>query len=63
MWKKKLTEYKGKFEKYSLRNKLLRQKKINSNFETVLNTLTMEEIIALKLELSAAHVNHNPYNS
>ena len=58
MWKKKLTEYKGKFEKYSLRNKMFREKRINSNFETVLNTLTLEEIIALKLELSASHVNH-----
>ncbi|MHA1941745.1 MAG: hypothetical protein ACW97P_08470 [Candidatus Hodarchaeales archaeon] len=58
MWKKKLTEYKGKFEHYSLRNKLFREKKINSNFETILNTLTLEEIIALKLELSAAHINY-----
>lgn len=58
MWKKKLTEYKGKFEHYSLRNKLFREKKINSNFETILNTLTLEQIIALKLELSASHVNH-----
>ena len=58
MWKKKLTEYKGKFANYSLRNKLFREKKINSNFETILNTLTLEEIIALKLELSASHVNY-----
>lgn len=58
MWKKKLTEYKGKFEKYSIRNKLSREKRINSNFETIMNTLTMEEIIALKLELSASHVNY-----
>lgn len=57
MWKKKLKEYKGKFNNYSFREKLNREKKINSNFETILNSLTLEEIIALKLELSASHVN------
>ena len=36
MWKKKLREYKGKYSKYSLRNKLLRKGKINSNFEVTL---------------------------
>ena len=53
MWKKKLREYKGKFENYSIRKKLNNEKKINSNFETILNSLTLEEIIALKLELAA----------
>mgnify|MGYP001251782514 CR=1 FL=1 len=61
MWKKKLREYKGKFEKYSIRNKLNREKKINSNFEVILNSLTLEEIIALKLELACSHVNHKFY--
>tara|TARA_B100000212_G_C27352033_1_gene524075 strand:- start:1088 stop:1465 length:378 start_codon:yes stop_codon:yes gene_type:complete len=61
MWKKKLREYKGKFENYSIRKKLNYEKKINSNFETILNSLTLEEIIALKLELAASHVNHKLY--
>ena len=61
MWKKKLREYKGKFSNYSLRKKLNQQKKINSNFEVILNSLTLEEIIALKLELAASHVNHKLY--
>mgnify|MGYP003677593054 CR=1 FL=1 len=62
MWKKKLREYKGKYSKYSLRNKLLRENKINSDFEVILNTLTLEEIIALKLELSNLYINNKLYN-
>ena len=61
MWKKKLREYKGKFEKYSIRKKLNLENKINSNFEVILNSLTLEEVIALKLELAASHVNHKLY--
>ena len=61
MWKKKLRQYKGKFENYSIRKKLNYEKKINSNFEVILNTLTLEEIIALKLELAASHVNYKLY--
>ena len=62
MWKKKLREYKGKYSKYSLRNKLLRERKIDSNFEVILNNLTLEEIIALKLELSNLYINNKLYN-
>ena len=62
MWKKKLREYKGKYSKYSLRNKLLKEKRINSDFEVILNTLTLEEIIALKLELSVYNINNKLYN-
>ncbi len=61
MWKKKLREFKGKYENYSIRKKLNRQNKINSSFESILNSLTLEEIIALKLELAASHVNHKLY--
>jgi len=61
MWKKKLREYKGKFENYSIRKKLFKEKRINSNFESILNSLTLEEIIALKLELAASYVNHKLY--
>ena len=62
MWKKKLREYKGKYSKYSLRKKLLKEKKINSDFEVILNTLTLEEVIALKLELSNLYINNKLYN-
>ena len=62
MWKKKLREYKGKYSKYSLRNKLLKEKKINSDFESILNSLTLEEIIAVKLELANSHINNKLYN-
>ena len=62
MWKKKLREYKGKYSKYSLRNKLLKEKRINSDFEVILNALTLEEIIALKLELSNLYINNKLYN-
>ena len=61
MWKKKLKEYKGKFDNYSIRKKLNREKRINSNFEAILNSLTLEEIIAVKLELAASHINHKLY--
>lgn len=62
MWKKKLKAYKGKYSKYSLRNKLLREKRINSDFEVILNSLTLEEIIAIKLELSNLYINNKLYN-
>jgi len=62
MWKKKLREYKGKNYKYSLRNKLKREKKITDDFEVMLFSLTMEELIGLKLELAASHINNKLYN-
>lgn len=62
MWKKKLREYKGKYSRYSLRKKLLKEKKINSDFEVILNSLTLEEIIAVKLELANSHINNKLYN-
>ncbi len=37
----------------SLLKKLRAEKKINDNFEAILNSLSLEEIIALKLELSS----------
>mgnify|MGYP001284366567 CR=1 FL=1 len=62
MWKKKLREYKGKNYKYSLRNKLKREKKITDDFEVMLFSLTIEEILALKFELAASHINNKLYN-
>jgi len=50
-WKKK-KRIQGKNKYYSVSKKLLREKKTNLEFEVILNSLTLEEIIALKLELS-----------
>ena len=61
MWKKKLKEYKGKNHNYSLRNKLKREKKITDDFEVMLSSLTLEELICLKLELSTKPVNNRLY--
>ena len=62
MWKKKLREYKGRNYNYSLRNKLKREKRITDDFEVMIHLLTLEEIIGLKLELAASHINNKLYN-
>ena len=62
MWKKKLREYKGKNYKYSLRNKLKREKKITDDFEIMLQSLSLDDIIGLKFELAASHINNKLYN-
>ena len=61
-WKKKLKSYRGKNDSYSFRNKLKKEKKLNDTFESILNTLTLEEIISLKLELSSCYINNRLYN-
>ncbi len=61
-WKKKLREYKGRNSEYSLRKKLKREKKITDDFEVMLSTLTLEEIIGLKLELASLYINNKLYN-
>ena len=42
----------GKNLHYSISNKLQKDKKISDEFEVMINSLTLEEVIALKLELS-----------
>ena len=61
-WKKKLREYKGKNYNYSLRNKLKREKKITDDFEIMLSSLTLEEIIGLRLEIASSYINNKLYN-
>ena len=61
-WKKKLKSYQGKNKDYSFRNKLKKEKKLNDTFESIFNSLTLEEIIALKLELSSSYINNRLYN-
>ena len=62
MWKKKLREYKGRNYNYSLRMKLRREKKTSDDFETMIHNLSLEELVGLKLELAASHINNKLYN-
>lgn len=49
--KKKRIQGKNKY--YSISNKLRKENKCHDEFEVMLNNLTLEEIIGLKLELAA----------
>lgn len=62
MWEKKRSRFKKKDQYYySIANKLKKEKKINEEFEVMLNTLTLEDVIGLKLELAAKTVNYDLY--
>ena len=50
-WNKKKSR--GKNIKYSLINKLREENKSSEEFEVMLNSLTLEELIGLKLELAS----------
>ena len=52
----------NKFKNYSFIFVMKKQKKVNDNFLNVLSSLTLEEIIAIKLELSAKLIKHKFYN-
>ena len=54
-WNKK-KKIQGKNRYYSISNKLKKENKSHDEFEVMLNNLTLEEIIALKLELAAKSV-------
>lgn len=51
-WKRKKKKF-GKNRYYSVAKKLRRENKTSPEFEVMLNTLSLEEVIALKLELAA----------
>ena len=55
-WKKKRKTQEGKNKYYSLSNKLKKENKSHDEFEVMLNNLTLEELIGLKLELAARAV-------
>jgi DNA-binding protein Fis len=62
MWEMKRKKYsKPDQEYYSISNKLKSEGKTNTDFEVMLASLTLEEIIALKLELAARAVNGKLY--
>ena len=51
-WKRK-RKISGKNRYYSISKKLTKEQKSNDEFEVMLNNLSLEEVIALKLELAA----------
>ena len=60
MWRKRRRRHNKKNKKYySISNKLRKENKVSDQFEVMLSSLTLEEIIGLKLELSAKAVNNN----
>tara|TARA_R110000824_G_C14937601_1_gene649408 strand:- start:298 stop:657 length:360 start_codon:yes stop_codon:yes gene_type:complete len=54
-WKKK-KRTQGKNKYYSLAKKLTREEKITEEFQVMFNSLSLEEVIGLKLELAAKSV-------
>ena len=58
---KRIRERKGKTYLYSIANKLRREGKSNEDFEIMLASLPLEDIIALKLELASKPVNNRLY--
>jgi len=61
-WAKKRPRYKrSDKEHYSISSKLRAGNKTNDEFEVMLSRLTLEELISLKLEVSARAVNHKLY--
>jgi len=59
-WKRK-KNYNGKNKNYSISNKLKKERRSNEEFEIMLGSLTLEEVIALKLELSTKPVTSRLY--
>ena len=53
-WKKRKRIYKGKNDSYSLSRKLRKENRSDDIFEVKLNNLSLEEVIALKLELASS---------
>jgi len=62
MWESKRSRFKRPDQDYySIANKLKSEGKINEKFEVILSSLTLEEIIGLRLELAAKTVNYKLY--
>ena len=62
MWENKRSRFKKPDQDYySIANKLKSENKIDEKFEVMLSTLTLEEIIGLRLELAAKAVNYKLY--
>jgi len=52
----------NKFKNYSFISLMRRKRKVNDEFLNVLSSLTLEEVIALKLELAVQLTKHKFYN-
>jgi len=64
MWENKRSRFKKPNQDYySIANKLKSENKIDERFEVILSSLTLEEIIALRLELAAKSVNYKLYGT
>jgi hypothetical protein len=64
MWESKRSRFKKSDQDYySIANKLRSENKTDDKFEVMLSALTLEEIIALRLELAAKAVNYKLYGS
>jgi hypothetical protein len=59
-WKRK-KNYNGKNKNYSVINKLRKERKTTDELEIMMNNLTLEEVIALKLELSSRSLSNRLY--
>tara|TARA_R110000744_G_scaffold142745_1_gene254469 strand:- start:33 stop:401 length:369 start_codon:yes stop_codon:yes gene_type:complete len=59
-WKRK-KNYNGKNKNYSITKKLRKDKKSSEEFEIMISNLTLEEVIAIKLELSTRDVANRMY--
>ena len=51
----------GKNRYFSISKELRKQQRSTDEFEIMLNNLTLEELISLKLELSSKIINHKLY--
>jgi len=60
-WIKRKKSYKGKNKNYSIARKLQKEKRSNNEFEVMLNRLTLEEVIGLKLELASKAAGSSLY--
>jgi len=62
MWESKRSRFKKPDQDYyNIANKLKSEGKIDERFEVILSSLTLEEIIGLRLELAAKTVNYKLY--
>ena len=62
MWESKRSRFKRKDQDhYSISNKLRSEGRSDEKFEIMLSSLTLEEIIGLRLELAAKSVNYKLY--
>ena len=59
-WKRK-KNYSGKNKNYSMINKLRKDRKSNEEFEIMLSNITLEEVIALRLELASQSISNRLY--